>query len=201
MASTVNGVADEQPAGPGESQWFAVRTRAQQEKMVRDRLQGQGIEPFLPIMAQVSQWSDRRKLIEAPLFPGYCFAKFVLQEKFTILQIPGVAYIVGGGKRGEGEPVPQEEIDALRVVTLSGMAYAPCAYHLSEGDPVEIIRGPLVGIKGRLIRKERDHYIVIGIHLIQHGTTARISVDDVLPIRPEVPLHRPHRTQVSSPSV
>jgi transcription antitermination factor NusG len=152
-------------------------------------------------MARLSQWSDRKKLIEAPLFPGYCFAKFVIQEKIGVLQIPGVAYIVGSGRRGEGEPVPQAEIDALRIMTLSGMAYAPCACRLAEGDLVEIVRGPLVGIKGRLIRKERDHYIVIGIHLIQHGATARISIDDVMPVRTEVPLHRRHSTQVSPVSV
>jgi transcription antitermination factor NusG len=193
----VSGMTDEQRAEVGEGEWFAVRTRAQQERVVRDRLRGQGIEPFLPTVARVSQWSDRKKLIEAPLFSGYCFAKFVLQEKISILQIPGVAYIVGSGRGGEGEPVPKEEIDALRVLTLSGMPYDSCTHHLSKGDPVEIVRGPLVGIRGRLIREERDHYIVIGIHLIQQGATARININDVLPILSEVPPHLRYSARVS----
>jgi transcription antitermination factor NusG len=179
-------MTDGQHAEAGEGQWFAVRTRAQQERMVRDRLRGQGIEPFLPTVARVSRWSDRKKLIEAPLFPGYCFAKFVVQEKSNILQIPGVAYIVGSGRGGEGEPVPQEEIDALKVLTLSGMPYAPCA-DLAEGDPVELVRGPLAGLRGRLIRRDGAHYIVIGVQLIQQGASLRVSVHDVVPIARELP--------------
>lgn len=172
------------PAHHGEGYWFAVRTRAQQEKAVRDRLRGQGVEPLLPTVRRVSQWSDRKKLIEVPLFTGYCFANFLLQEKASILQIPGVAYVVGRG--GEPEPVRQEEIDALRILAESGMPYEPCAA-LAEGDPVELVRGPLAGLRGRLIRRDGAHYIVIGVQLIQQGASLRVSVHDVVPIARELP--------------
>ena len=172
------------PARHGEGHWFAVRTRAQQERAVRDRLRGQGVEPLLPTVRRVSRWSDRRKLIEVPLFTGYCFANFLLHEKISILQIPGVAYVVGRG--GEPEPVRREEIDALRILAGSGMPYEPCGA-LAEGDPVEVARGPLAGLRGRLIRRDGAHYIVIGVHLIQQGASLRVSVHDVVPLARELP--------------
>ncbi|MEK6603230.1 MAG: transcription termination/antitermination NusG family protein, partial [Nitrospirota bacterium] len=55
--------------------WYAVRTRSRHEKLVRDRLAGLGVEHLLPTVMRLSQWKDRKKEIEAPLFSGYCFAR------------------------------------------------------------------------------------------------------------------------------
>lgn len=164
-------------------QWFALRTRARHEKVVRDHLRGQGFEQLLPMTMRLSQWTDRKKLIEEPLFPGYCFARCSVPETTTVRQVHGVAYIVG--REASPEPVPQEEIDALISLARSGLS---CDPHLSmsEGTPVEIIRGPLSGIRGRLIRRERHHYVVIGVQLIQQGATVRMDIDDVVAIESPV---------------
>ena len=162
-----------------EKQWFALCTRARHEKVVRDRLSQQGFEQLLPTLTRLSQWKDRKKLIEEPLFPGYCFARFSASERFTALEVPGVAYIVG--REGHPESVPQEEIDALTRLATSGLCYTR-PVSISEGTHVEIIRGPLSGIRGRLIRRERHHYVVIGVQLLQQGATVSINVDDVAAI-------------------
>jgi transcription antitermination factor NusG len=159
-----------------QGQWFALKTRAQHEKVVRDRLHKQGFEYLLPIQTRLSQWHDRKKVIEVPLFPGYCFARFSVHNRNTVIQLPGVAYIVG--RAGFSEVIPDEEIDALRSLTKCGMPYE-AAMCLSEGDPVEIIRGPLAGVRGNLVRKERTHYVIIGVQLLQQGATVKIDVEDV----------------------
>lgn len=163
-----------------EKQWFAIRTRARHEKAVRHRLSHLGFEQLLPTLTRLSQWKDRKKLVQEPLFPGYCFAKFLGLERITVLEVPGVAYIVG--RREYPEPVPQEEIDTLTRLTTSGLQYEPCA-SLNEGTLVEIIRGPLSGVKGRFIRREFHHYVTIGVQLIGLGATVRINVDDVVAIQ------------------
>lgn len=162
-----------------QKHWFALRTRARHEKVVRGHLHGRGFEQMLPTATRLSQWGDRKKLIEEPLFPGYCFARFYLHEMNTVRQVHGVAYIVG--REGYPEPVPQEEIDALIRLTRSGIKCEPYA-SLSEGTPVQIVRGPLTGIRGRLIRKERHHYVIIGVELIQKGATVSVEVDDIITI-------------------
>ena len=166
-----------------EKQWFALRTRARHEKVVRDRLSQRGFEQLLPTLTRLSQWKDRKKLIEEPLFSGYCFARFLAPERITVLEVPGVAYIVG--REEYPEPVPQEEIDALTRLATSGLRYVP-SVSISEGTPVEIIKGPLSGIRGRLIRRERHHYVIIGVQLLQQGATVSIDVDDVVAIESPV---------------
>ena len=76
-------------------QWFALLTKARHEKVVRDRLAGKGIQPFLPTTMKLSQWHDRKKRIEVPLFGGYCFVQFAPQDKLEVLKVVGVLQIVG----------------------------------------------------------------------------------------------------------
>jgi transcription antitermination factor NusG len=61
--------------------WYALRTKSRHEKVVRDQLDKQGIEPLLPTVKRLSQWKDRKKEIEVPLFSGYCFVRFAQQDK------------------------------------------------------------------------------------------------------------------------
>jgi transcription antitermination factor NusG len=178
------GNESQEPSGiHSEKQWFALRTRARHEKVVRQRLSHLGFEQLLPTLRRLSQWKDRKKLIEEPLFPGYCFARFFGLDRITVLEVPGVAYIVS---RGESpEPVPQDEITALSRLTTSGLQYEPCV-SLDEGTLVEIIRGPLSGIKGRFIRRRSHHYVTIGVQLLGQGATVRINADDVMAIKSPV---------------
>jgi transcription antitermination factor NusG len=55
--------------------WYAVQTRARHEKKVAKQLQEKGATTFLPLVTQTHRWSDRRKVIELPLFPCYAFAR------------------------------------------------------------------------------------------------------------------------------
>jgi transcription antitermination factor NusG len=159
-------------------QWYALRTRSRHEKLVRDRLAGQGIEHLLPTVTRLSQWKDRKKEIEVPLFSGYCFARFPWQDRNPVLMVSGVVEIVGGGHRPE--PVPDEEIAALKTLMASTLRYDAHPY-LHEGMAVEVIRGPLEGIRGILLRKDKRHRLVISVHLIQQAAAVEIDASDVAP--------------------
>ncbi|TAL09546.1 MAG: antitermination protein NusG, partial [Nitrospirae bacterium] len=63
------------PEADGTPRWYAVRTRSRHEKLVRDRLAALGLEHLLPTVHRLSQWKDRKKEVEVPLFSGYCFAR------------------------------------------------------------------------------------------------------------------------------
>ena len=157
--------------------WYALRTKSRHEKLVRDQLDKQGIEPLLPTVKRLSQWKDRKKEIEVPLFSGYCFVRFSQQEKEPVQKTTGVVEIVGSGSRPE--PIPEPEIDALRRLMISVLPYDPHPY-LHEGMRVEVVRGPLQGIHGILLRKEKRHRLVIGVHLIQQAASVEIDVNDVI---------------------
>ena len=159
--------------------WYALRTRSRHEKLVRDQLDKQGIEPLLPTVKRLSQWKDRKKEIETPLFSGYCFVRFGQQEKLPVQQVSGVVEIVGSGHRPE--PIPDREIEALKTLMTSVLPFDPHPY-LHEGMAVEVLRGPLQGVQGILLRKEKRHRLVLGIRLIQQAAAVEIDVNDVAPV-------------------
>jgi transcription antitermination factor NusG len=158
--------------------WYALRTKSRHEKLVRDQLDKQGIEPLLPTVKRLSQWKDRKKEIELPLFSGYCFVRFGPGGKVPVQKVVGVVEVVGSGSRPE--PIPDEEIESLKTLMTSVLPYDPHPY-LHEGMKVEVVRGPLQGVHGILLRKEKRHRLVIGVRLIQQAAAVEIDVNDVVP--------------------
>ena len=159
--------------------WYALSTRSRHEKQVRDRLEGIGIEPFLPLARTLSQWSDRKVWTETPLFPGYCFARFSLTQCHPVLQTPGIVRIVGSVMP---EPIPDEEVAAIKTLAASRRPVESHAY-LSEGAWVEVVRGPLTGLRGQLIRRAGQDCIVIRVHLIQQAVTVHIDINEVISVQ------------------
>ncbi len=160
-------------------QWYALSTRSRHEKLVRDRLAGIGVEPFLPLARKLSQWSDRKVWTEMPLFSGYCFARFSLMNSHAVLQTPGIVRIVGSVMP---EPIPDEELAAIKTLAESQRSFAPHDY-LCKGAWVEVVRGPLTGLRGQLLRKSGHDCIVIRVHLIQQAATVHIDVNEVVAVQ------------------
>jgi hypothetical protein len=87
--------------------WYALWTRSRHEKYVRDQLAGKGIEPLLPLVKRKNRWKDRTKEVELPLFPGYCFARFFIEECLSVVKARGVVKVIGTDHRpdaGQNHP-------------------------------------------------------------------------------------------------
>jgi transcriptional antiterminator NusG len=158
--------------------WFAIRTRARAEKVVHQQLCKKGIESFLPTITRWSRWKDRRKEIDWPLFPGYCFASFSMADRLDTLKCRGVAGIVSFG--GEPAPVAELEIQSLKILVESTLRY-DCAPFIREGSLVEVVHGPLTGAVGRLIRKGKRARLVLSVNLICQGASVEVDAADVVP--------------------
>jgi transcription antitermination factor NusG len=168
------------PSGSDDGQWYAIRTRSRHEKRVRDQLAGHpDIEVFLPLYERRSRWKDRIKKIAIPLFAGYCFARFRRPDRTRILKTVGVVGLVGAG--GDPEPIPDYEIEAIRTLVGTRLSYEPFPF-LVEGMPVEVIRGPLMGVRGRLLRRGRELRVVLSATLIRQSVSVEIDASDVSPL-------------------
>lgn len=162
-----------------ECQWYALQTQSRHEKQVRDRLQAIGVEPLLPVGRQRRQWSDRKVWTTLPLFTGYCFANFALVRSLAVLQTPGVVRIVGTVRP---EPISPEEIAVFQRVASMNPVMEPCDY-LTEGAWVEVIHGPLVGLRGQFVRRTSHHGLVIRSSLLQQAALIHIESDEVAPVQ------------------
>ena len=156
--------------------WFAIWTRSRHEQTVREQLEQKGYEAFLPTIPRWSRWKDRKKRVDWPLFPDYCFAQFAAADKLPILQCPGVVTIVSFD--GDIAPVPDREIDAIRKLVQSDLQYDPCPL-LREGEQVEVVHGPLKGVVGRLVRKGAHARLVLAVELIGQAVSIEVDAADV----------------------
>jgi transcriptional antiterminator NusG len=156
--------------------WYAVWTRSRAEKAVHEQLERKGVEVFLPTVPRWSRWKDRRKQIDWPLFPGYCFARFEPQDSLQILNCTGVATIVSFD--GKLAPIPSGEVDAIRRLVTSGLRYDSCPF-VKEGDRVEVIHGPLKGVSGLLMKKDRHARLVLSVDLIGRAVAVTVDAADV----------------------
>ncbi|BFU93487.1 MAG: conserved protein of unknown function [Nitrospira sp.] len=159
-----------------EPQWFALKTHSRHEKQVRDRLSAIGVEPLLPLTKSLRRWTDRKVWTVLPLFSGYCFARFSLANRLAILQTPGVVRIVGCLNP---EPIPQEELAAIQKLCTSQRHAESCEYFI-EGTWVRVVRGPLAGLRGQMVRKGSHNCLIIRAHLIQQAALVHIDTDEVV---------------------
>ncbi|MCI0418814.1 MAG: UpxY family transcription antiterminator [Acidobacteria bacterium] len=166
METQTNSAAQWQPS------WFAVYTRSRHEHAVKTQLDSKGIEGFLPAYNKVSQWKDRRRTIEMPLFPGYLFVKIPPINRLEVLKAFGVVRLVGDGCAPL--PVPEVQIQNIHRLLETGFKYDPHPY-LQIGRRVRITNGPLSGLEGILARKKNLSRLVVSVDLIERAVSVEID--------------------------
>jgi transcription antitermination factor NusG len=167
------------PAEYCEPRWYAAYTSANHEKRVAEQLGVRDVEHFLPTYSSVRRWKDRRVTLAMPLFPGYVFVRLALRDRLKVLQLPGVARLVGFN--GMPTALPQEEIEALRAGLASGVSAEPHPY-LTVGRRVRLVSGPLAGMTGILLRRKGKFRVVISLELIQRSVAVDTDAADVEPL-------------------
>ena len=156
--------------------WFAVWTRSRHEQVVREQLARKDLEAFLPTITRWSRWKDRKKKIDWPLFPGYCFARFDPSAALAVLKCTGVVNIVSF--EGKPAPIPEQEIESIRRLVTSDLLYDPCPL-IKEGMMVEVTHGVLKGVVGRLVRKGAHARLVLSVDLIGQAVSVEVDAADV----------------------
>lgn len=159
--------------------WYALYTRPRHEKRVDRQLKQKGIESYLPLRKELRQWSDRKRWVEEPLFRCYVFVRIPLQDYILALQTHGVVRMVSFN--GRPAPIPDEQIEAVRRILEEIRTVEPVSY-LVIGQRVEVIKGPLAGIRGVLIQKRNQNRLVIAIDSIRQAISIEINADEVKPV-------------------
>jgi transcription antitermination factor NusG len=138
--------------------WFALQTRYRYEERIATELKAKGFESYLPTLREIHQWKDRKKVMAVPAFGGYLFARF-----------------------GRPEPVPEGEIESLRLALESG---AECDRHpcVEVGTPVKVRRGMLAGVEGRVLRIANRVKILVNVTSVCQAIAVEVHLDDIDPL-------------------
>jgi transcription antitermination factor NusG len=159
--------------------WYAAYTHARHEKKVAQQLEERGIEHFLPVYHSVRRWKDRQKELDLVLFPGYVFTRIDPADKLRVLQLPGVVRFVSFN--GQPTPLAGDDLEALRNALQHGIRAEHHPY-LTMGRRVKVVRGPLAGAVGILLRLKTNFRVVISIDAIMRAVSVEIGESDVEPV-------------------
>ncbi|MGH9680677.1 MAG: transcription termination/antitermination protein NusG, partial [Candidatus Acidiferrales bacterium] len=161
-----------------DGSWYAIQTFPRHEKAVATRLAMDGIECLLPLTVEERKWSDRRKRVSVPLFPGYIFLQLFDYdlERLDVLHRPGVVRFVGN--RRETMSIPFEEIQGIRRLMENKISCRPHPF-LAEGQRVRVRTGALEGLEGILVRVNENESVVLSVRLIQRSLAIRVEGYDL----------------------
>ena len=96
--------------------WFAIYTKPRWEKKVDSILLRKGIESWCPVQKVERKWSDRRKVIDDPVFKSYVFVRITSEERLSVLQTEGVLNFVHF--LGKPAVIKDEEVANVKLYLL-----------------------------------------------------------------------------------
>ncbi len=155
-----------------DKQWIVVRSKPRSEKVAHNELVKKNIESYLPLLKERRKWSDRKKWVEFPLFSSYLFARIDIKDSIFVLQTQGVNTIVKFGK--QIAIVQNSVIEAIKLAMEGGYQLEPVEYFV-EGNRVEVIAGPMKGVKGIVAKLRGQNRLIIKIDAIQQALSIQIE--------------------------
>lgn len=159
--------------------WHAVYVKSRTEKKAQTELQIQEIETFLPLQRKLRQWSDRKKWVETPLISGYLFVKASRKEYDQVLQSNYVVSYV----RFEGKAaiVPDYQIEYLKLMLKQDSSEIEITREkLKPGQMIEVVAGPLIGLKGKLQKMKGKNKVAIELEQLGCSALVEILAEDIV---------------------
>jgi len=140
--------------------WHAIYTKSRAEKRLYQDLCSKSFECYLPLKKELRKWSDRTKWVEEPLIRSYLFVRVSEREYYDAINSRyAVGYVTFGGK---AVPIPERQIETLRIFLQDENRKVDlCKENLQKGEIVEVVGGPLKGVRGEVLQIKGKNRIVI----------------------------------------
>lgn len=162
---------------PGAFPWYAIRCAPNRERSIRDALGLRGLESFLPAYSETVRWSDRLKVVERLLFPGYLFVRVPPGDFAEVLAVAGVLGVLPSNLR----PLPVSDIEISNVerVISSCLPVQPFTTSFAAGELVTVACGPLKGASGVVVRDGAKARLVVKVEMLGRAVSVEISPADL----------------------
>jgi transcription antitermination factor NusG len=143
-----------------EKKWYALYTKPRWEKKIDASLIKKNIESWCPLQKIERQWSDRKKIVEEPLFKSYIFVHITINEKVKVLQTDGILNFVH--YLGKPAVIKEDEINLIkqyllekdvRISLISKEGYA-------ESTKIRVNHGVFMGKEGTVLRNAKKKIFV-----------------------------------------
>jgi transcriptional antiterminator RfaH len=125
--------------------WYVINTKPKKESQVERLFTEGGFTIYCPKYLREKRVS--------PFFPGYAFLRFDFPGQFQMVKYTrGVKRVVG---TDDGPtPIPGEIVQGIKARERDGLVvFEKYGQEPAVGDEIEVVEGPLRGLKG-IFRKE-----------------------------------------------
>ncbi len=162
---------------PGDLRWFVCHCKPRCEKKFAALLAAEKFEHYLPLIESVKRYGTQTKRFTKPLFPGYVFAQFALENKSRIYQQDLLARVI---------PVTDEalflrQMADVRTIVASGLELSLRPL-IHKGTRVRVTSGPLWGLVGIVDDPSNPQGIIVTVDVLQQGLLVRMSLDNLEPL-------------------
>jgi len=125
--------------------WYVINTKPKKESQVERLFVEGGFTVYCP------KYLRERRV--SPFFPGYAFLRFEFPAQFQMVKYTrGVKRVVGNDDGPT--PIPDEIVQGIRDRERDGLVvFEKYGQEPVVGDEIEVVEGPLKGLKG-IFRKE-----------------------------------------------
>ena len=163
-----------------EKKWYAIYTWPRWEKKVAETLTKSSYENYCPLNKVVKQWSDRKKVIEEPLFTSYVFVRTTQKQISALKAISGVVSVVHW--LGKPAVIRDSEIELIKDFLRNRYNVKLERAAVTVEDRIKIISGPFVELEGKVVSVSKR---AVKVLLPSFGCmmVAEVEHDDIAIIR------------------
>ena len=149
--------------GEKKINWYVAYTRVNQEVLIKKKLDELGIENFLPLEEQVRDTPFGRKTIRVLLIHGMIFIHTDKATSFSLINEYSLNIVYLKDIEGRHSlVVPDKQMeDFMFLLDFSPEGIEILNKDLKRGDRVRVIKGPLQGLTGELVRLRGHKRVVI----------------------------------------
>ena len=164
---------EQPPADVPDRRWFALYTKARQEKSLARELLKHCTPFYLPLVKKTLVSRGRKRTSQVPLFGGYLFLYGSEEERVRCLATNRISQVLAVEQ-------PEQLVFDLRQFCRLIAANAPLTIEsrLAPGRRVRVRQGAFAGIEGIVVKRRSETRLLVAITFLQQG--ASVEIDDFL---------------------
>lgn len=156
-----------------DRRWWAIYTKARQEKALARSLVSFEIPFYLPLVSKDNLIRGKRVTSHIPLFGGYLFLFGNEEERVTTLTTNRISSILPV----DGQDQLVHDLQQIAALIESNAPLTP-EQRLTSGDRVRVKGGPLMGVEGIVISRRGQTRLLVAVTMLQQGVS--VEIDDFL---------------------
>ncbi len=158
-----------------DKKWYVLQSKPLKEIKVFEQIRKKNINVYLPLIETVRYWSDRKKKVNVPLFPGYLFVYADMDERYNAISntFGALKYLVYQKRHAI---ISDEEINNIKISLIEPERVRIEDARLIEGDMVEITHGIFKGLKGIIVQIRGNYKLMVSI--IEMNTTFSVQLSN-----------------------